>query len=328
MQQGTFILKRLGQMVIIFWVILTMLFFLFRMGLPDPTQALVTEGLSREDREVIRERFGLDQPLGTQYFIYLRNTLRGDLGMSFHYKTSVSNILYEKMLNTIVLMMTAIFIAYLVGPLLGVLLTWKRGTGLEIGGIVSGLLMRSAPTFWTGMLAIMAFGIMWGIFPSSGMRTMPYTATSFMDKILTLDFLHHLILPALVIAIYYLGLPMLIMRNTMLEVMGEDFIELCRAKGMPESRVMYMHAARNALLPVVTQAAITIGLSMGGMVVVETVFSWPGVGREMLNAVRTSDYPLAQASFMLMAGVVLIMNFFSDLVYSYLDPRVVYRRGE
>lgn len=325
MDQLTFIVKRVLQMFIIFWIILTLLFFLVRVGLPDPTHALVVEGLSREEQAIIREQFGLDRPLTVQYLLYLQNSLRGEFGTSFHYRAPVSGIIQEKLLNTSVLMLVAIFISYTLGPLLGVLLTWKRGSKMEIIGIASGLLMRSAPIFWTGMLAIMFFGIYLDIFPTSGMRTLPYEATGFLDKIFTLDFLHHLTLPALIIALHYIGLPMLIMRNTMLEVMGEDFIELCRAKGMSWRRIMYLHAARNALLPVVTQAAITIGLAVGGQVVVETIFSWPGLGREMLQAVRTSDYPMAQASFLLMAVMVLLMNFLSDLVYSYLDPRVVYK---
>jgi len=188
------------------------------------------------------------------------------------------------------------------------------------------LFLRSAPVFWTGMIFIMLFGIWLGIFPTSGMRTLPYEATGFLDKIFTLDFLWHLFLPALTISLYYLALPMLIMRNTMLEVMGEDFIELCKAKGLGERATMFKHAARNALLPVVTQAAITVGLAVGGMVVVEVVFSWPGLGRELVQAVRTGDYPMAQAGFMLMAGIILLMNFLADIVYGYLDPRVAYKR--
>jgi len=167
-----------------------------------------------------------------------------------------------------------------------------------------------------------------GILPTSGMRTLPYEATSNLDKIMTLDYLRHLILPMFTIAIYYLGLPMLIMRNTMLEIMGEDFIELCQAKGLSERKIMYKHVARNALLPVVTQAAITIGLAVGGQVVVEVVFSWPGLGREMIQAVRTSDFPMAQSAFMMMAGLVLVMNTVADLLYSYLDPRVVLKGGD
>ncbi len=327
MGKGEFILKRIVQLLLTYWVILTVLFFLFRLGLPDPTAALVVEGLSAEEQAMVQARFGLDQPLWVQYFIYLRNFLQGDFGVSFHYKAAVFPILMEKFLNTIVLMLPAILISYTIGPVLGVILSWKRGTRIEFSGIVSGLFLRSAPVFWTGMIFIMVFGIWWGVLPTSGMRTVPYDADNFLTKIFTLDYLWHLILPALTIALYYLGLPMLIMRNTMLEVMGEDYIELCQAKGLSPRTIMFKHAARNALLPVVTQAAITVGMAVGGQVVVEVVYSWPGLGREMIQAVRTSDYPMAQASFMLMAGMVLLMNFLADMVYGYLDPRVV-TKGE
>ncbi len=319
-----YILGRAVQILLTLWVILTLLFFLFRLGLPDPTLALISEGLSPEDRMLVAERFGLGRPLWQQYFIYLRNVMSGELGTSFHYKAPVAGIVGEKFLNTMVLMLPAILVAYGIGQLLGVLLAWKRGTRLEFTGGSLGLIFRSAPMFWTGMLFIMVFGISLGWFPTSGMRTLPYEATGFLDKIFTLDFLRHLFLPMLVIALYYAGLPMLIMRNTMLEVMGEDFIEFCKARGLSMRRIMYRHAARNALLPIVTQAAITVGLAVGGQVVVEVVFSWPGLGLEMLQAVRTSDYPLAQASFMLMAVMILILNFATDLVYGKLDPRVVY----
>jgi peptide/nickel transport system permease protein len=322
-----YIFGRLVQILITLWIILTMLFFFFRLGLPDPTVALVSEGLSPDDRQIIIERFGLDQPLFTQYFIYLRNVFVGEFGTSFHYKAPISGLIGEKLLNTLVLMIPAVLIAYIIGPLLGVLLTWKRGTKLEMGGITVGLFFRSAPMFWTGMLFVMFFGIYLNWFPTSGMRTLPYEAANFFQKIFTLDFLHHLIMPMMVIVLYYTALPMLIMRNTMLETMGEDFIEFCRARGVSMRKVMYKHAARNALLPVVTQAAVTAGLAVGGQVVVEVVFSWPGLGMEMLNAVRTSDYPLAQATFLLLASMVLAMNLFADILYSKLDPRVVYKRN-
>jgi peptide/nickel transport system permease protein len=154
------------------------------------------------------------------------------------------------------------------------------------------------------------------------MRTLPYEAAGFFDKIMTPDFLRHMILPTLVIALFYLGTPLLIMRNTMLEVYGEDFIEMARAKGLKERNILFNHAARNALLPVITQLAVTIGLAAGGQVVVEVVFSWPGLGREILQAVRTSDFPLAQATFLLLAALVVGMNFLADMLYSALDPRV------
>lgn len=320
----SFIIGRIGQMLVTFLVIITVLFFLFRLGLPDPTLALISDGLSSEDRQIVIERFGLDKPLWQQYLIYLGNVARGELGTSLHYKAPVFGIAMEKFGNTMVLMVAAIFLSYTIGPAVGVLLSWKRGSKLEILGVTIGLIARSAPMFWTGMLAVMVFGIQLGWLPTSGMRTLPYEASGFLDKIFTVDFLWHLILPMTTVAIFYAGLPMLIMRNTMLEVLGEDFIEFARARGLSEARIMYFHAARNALLPVLTQAAITAGLAVGGQVVVEVVFSWPGLGREMLEAVRTSDYPMAQATFMLMAAMVLLLNFISDLIYGRLDPRVVY----
>lgn len=319
-----YIAGRVGQILVTFFIIITVLFFLFRLGLPDPTLALISDGLSPEDRQLVIQRFGLDKPLWQQYFIYLGNVLRGEFGTSFHYKAPVTAIAMEKFLNTMVLMVAAIIVSYTIGPLVGVLLSWRRGSKLEVFGVTTGLMMRSAPMFWTGMIAVMIFGIQLGWLPTSGMRTLPYEATGFLDKILTWDFLWHLILPMTVVSIFYAGLPMLIMRNTMLEVLGEDFIEFSRARGLSDRRIMYGHAARNALLPVVTQLAITAGLAVGGQVVVEVVFSWPGLGREMLEAVRTSDYPMAQATFMLMAAMVLLLNFVTDLLYGRLDPRVVY----
>jgi peptide/nickel transport system permease protein len=325
LNRRSYVLRRGLQAIGTLLVIVTMLFFLFRLGLPDPTAALITDGLSPEDRATIRERFGLDRPVLEQYVIYLGNIVRGEFGTSFHYKAPVAGVVWEKLANTMVLMLVAIIIAYTIGIPLGAYLAWRRGSSTDTLGIVFGLMFRSAPMFWTGMLAVLLFGVALGWLPTSGMRTLPYEAASFVDKIWTIDFLRHLILPATIIALFYLGSPLLIMRNTMLEVYGEDFIEMARAKGLRERDILYRHAARNALLPVVTQLAVTVGLAAGGQVVVEVVFSWPGLGREILQAVRTSDFPLAQATFLLMAMLVIMMNFLADMLYSALDPRVSLR---
>lgn len=322
MPDGRYVLKRALQALGTLFIIVTLLFFLFRLGLPDPTAALVSQGFNPEDRAVIRERFGLDRPLIEQYVLYLRNIVQGDFGTSFYYNAPVGSIIWEKFGNTMVLMIVAIIAAYGLGIPLGAWLSWRRGKPADTAGIILGLMFRSAPMFWTGMMAVLVFGVALGWLPTSGMRTLPYEATGFFDKIFTLDFLRHLIMPSLVIALFYLGTPLLIMRNTMLEVYGEDFIEMSRAKGLTERRILYRHAARNALLPVITQLAVTIGLAAGGQVVVEVVFSWPGLGREVLQAVRASDFPLAQATFLLLAVLVIVMNFLADLVYGVLDPRV------
>lgn len=322
MRSSGYLIRRFLQALLALFIIATLLFFLFRMGLPDPTAALVSEGLSPEQRAEVRKQFGLDLPLWNQYLLFLKNAAIGDFGTSFHYRAPVADIIWERLGNTLVLMLAAIFLSYGVGIPLGAWLSWRRGTSADSLGIFFGLMFRSAPMFWTGMISILVFGVWFEWFPTSGMRTLPYEAAGFWDKILTLDFLHHLILPSLIVALFYLGSPLLIMRNTMLEVYGEDFIEMARAKGLPERAVLYRHAARNALLPVVTQLAVTIGLAAGGQVVVEVVFSWPGLGREILNAVRTSDFPLAQACFLIMAGFVIILNLLVDILYSTLDPRV------
>ncbi|MCI2394817.1 ABC transporter permease [Aliiroseovarius sediminis] len=322
MRNSGYLIRRFLQALLALFIIATLLFFLFRLGLPDPTTVLVSEGLSPEQREDVRRQFGLDLPLWNQYLIFLQNTLTGDFGTSFHYRAPVSEIIWERLGNTLVLMLAAIFVSYGIGVPLGAWLSWRRGSSVDSWGIFFGLMFRSAPMFWTGMISILIFGVWLEWLPTSGMRTLPYEATGFWDKILTLDFLRHLILPAMIVALFYLGSPLLIMRNTMLEVYGEDFIEMARAKGLQERSVLFRHAARNALLPVVTQLAVTIGLAAGGQVVVEVVFSWPGLGREILNAVRTSDFPLAQACFLIMATFVIFLNLLVDILYSTLDPRV------
>ncbi|MCC5958572.1 MAG: ABC transporter permease [Rhodobacteraceae bacterium] len=325
MTRRTYLIKRVLQAVFSLWIIATILFFLFRMGLPDPTSVLITEGLNAEQRAAVRAQFGLEDPLWRQYVLFLTNAVQGEFGTSFSYRAPVSEIVWERLGNTMVLMLAAIVLAYAIGVPLGAWLSWRRGSSTDTVGIFVGLMFRSAPMFWTGMIAILIFGVGLSMFPTSGMRTLPYDADGFLDKIFTLDFLWHAILPVLIVALYYLGSPMLIMRNTMLEVYGEDFIEMARAKGLPERDILYKHAARNALLPVVTQLAVTIGLAAGGQVVVEVVFSWPGLGREILNAVRTSDFPLAQASFLIMAAFVISLNLLVDILYTTLDPRVSFR---
>ncbi len=325
MTRRTYLLKRVLQAIFSLWIIATILFFLFRMGLPDPTSALITEGLNAEQRAAVRAQFGLEDPLWRQYVLFLTNAVQGEFGTSFSYRAPVSEIVWERLANTMILMLAAIVLAYGIGVPLGAWLSWRRGSRTDTVGIFVGLMFRSAPMFWTGMIAILVFGVGLSLFPTSGMRTLPYDADGFLDKIFTLDFLWHAILPVLIVALYYLGSPLLIMRNTMLEVYGEDFIEMARAKGLPERDILYKHAARNALLPVVTQLAVTIGLAAGGQVVVEVVFSWPGLGREILNAVRTSDFPLAQASFLIMAAFVITLNLLVDILYTTLDPRVSFR---
>jgi peptide/nickel transport system permease protein len=220
------------------------------------------------------------------------------------------------------LMLTAFVISYTVGTYLGAQLGWLRGTTKERAGMLVVLLIRSTPVFWTGMIVLYLFSFQLDLFPLGGMRGFEASYTTNAEKFLSLDFLYHLVLPVFTLCTFYTGLPLLLMRNNLLEVLSEDYIDTARAKGLTDRRILLRHAARNAILPVVTAFAIAIGFAVGGQVLIETVYSWPGLGREMVKAALRSDYPLAQGAFVLLSIIVITMNFVADLTYSYLDPRV------
>lgn len=319
------ILSRLAQMMITLLAVVTMTFVLFRLMPGDPTAALIDPTFPPEAVQRLREAFGIDKPIHEQYFIYIKNLLKGELGMSFFYRVPVSQIILEKFYNSLTLMLASFFLAYGTGIVLEVLMAWKRKTKLEGVAMILSLFFRCVPVFWLGMVAIIIFSYRLGWFPYAGMRSMGYTASGLFEKFFSLDFLRHLILPTVVSALYYQALPLLLMRNTMLEVMEEDFVEFARAKGLKETEVMFKHVARNALLPVVTSAAVFFGIGVSTMALIEYVFSWPGLGREIVKAVSTYDYPLEQGVFIMLSIVVLVMNLVADVLYGYLDPRIVYK---
>jgi peptide/nickel transport system permease protein len=319
-----FIIKRIFQSVLTLTILITILFFLFRILPGDPTTMFVDAALPQEAREAVLQQFGLDKPLHEQYFLYMSNLVKGEFGVSFTTRTPVLEVIGEKFWNTVFLMGATVFLALLIGIIGGALAAWYRGTKFEIITVTIAMFFRSSPVFWVGMVALALFSYNIQIFPTGGMYTPGQQFTGFWDKYFTLDFLKHLILPTLVGAGYYVATPLLIMRSSMIEIMEDDFIEMARAKGLKERVVLYKHAMRNATLPVVTEAALLIGFAIGGQVLVETVFRWPGLGREIVYAVQMNDYPVAQATFFLMGVLVVFLNLVSDILYGYLDPRVTY----
>ena len=314
--------NRFGQMVFVLWAVATILFFIFRLMPGNPLVAYIDPTFTAEQQEDLLRRFGLDKPLYQQYFIYLGNLLQGDLGESFFFRDSVSSLIWGVFPNTIALTLVALVIAYIFGVLGGALLAWWRGTWFETWTIPLVLTTRAAPEFWLGMilLAVFSFGLGW--FPAGGAVSAGATFPNEFARFFSLDFLRHLFLPAATLAIYLHGLPLLLMRSNMLEVMEEDFVTMARMKGLSGWSILIKHAARNALLPVLTAFALGVGYSIGGNVVIETVFSWPGLGRLLVRAVAANDYPLAQGAFLVIAVVMVVMNFIADLLYSTLDPRV------
>lgn len=314
--------RRFGEMLLTLWVIATILFFMFRLMPGNPLAAYIDPNFTKEQQELLMQQFGLDKPLWHQYLIFLGNLLRGEFGRSFFYKDNVMTIVMRVMPNTIYLMLLSFIIAYIIGILGGILLAWKRGERTETVGLIFTLFTRSAPQFWVGMILLAVFSFKLGIFPSGGASPPGVTYSSELAKLLSWDFWRHMFLPSLTLATYLMGLPLLLMRSNMLEVMGEVFVDVARMRGLSEPRIMLKYAARNAALPVVTAMAVGLGYAIGGNVVIETVFSWPGLGRLLVRAVSTSDYPLAQGAFLLIAAVMVFMNFAADLLYSVLDPRI------
>lgn len=322
MMNWKYLLKRIGQMVLTLWIVATLLFFIFRLMPGNPLAAYIDPTFTKEQQEQLLQQFGLDKPLHEQYMIYMANLLRGELGQSFFYKEKVSTIMMMVLPNTIYLMLFSFILAYFLGILFGVLFAWYRGTKFEAFGIVATLFTRSAPQFWVGMVLLALFSFQLGLFPSGGVSSAGTSYASEWDKLTSLEFYKHMALPGLTMLVYLLGLPLLLMRSNMLDVLGETYVEMAKMRGLSKVRIMFKYGARNAALPVLTAMAVGIGYTIGGNVIIETVFSWPGIGRLLVNAVTASDYPLAQGAFLVIAAFMIFMNFVADLLYGLLDPKV------
>ncbi|GAB3019763.1 ABC transporter permease [Natronobiforma cellulositropha] len=319
-----YVTRRILQLLVTYFAFLTLLFVVFRIAPGDPTSMYLLEGMGPEQRQATLERLGVDRPLHEQYVNYLLQLLSLDLGESFRYGTAVENVIWVRFWNTVLLMGPAFLIAYVLGIGIGAFMGWVRGSAKERFGVIMTLVARSSPEFWIGLLLLMTFSFYLGWFPSGGMRETGYEAATFWDRYLSLNFLHHMFLPLLTGVIFYMATPALLMRSSMIQVLNSDFIEIKKAEGHPEYIILYKYAARNSILPITTVVAIVVGVALGGSLVIETVFSWPGMGREMVDSVMHNDYAMAQSVFFLMGSVVIFMNFVADIVYVFLDPRVRY----
>ncbi|MGM0643865.1 MAG: ABC transporter permease [Thermodesulfobacteriota bacterium] len=320
-----FIIRRAFEITVIFFVIMTVLFLLFRLAPGDPTARVVDPSMDTEDADYLISQFGLDEPILTQYGYYLKNFFRGDLGYSFHYGKPVMQIIGNRLPNTVLLFTTSIIISCFAGVFLGKLTAWHKGTKIDTWGTVTALVCHTLFLPWTALIIIWVFGYKIGLFPLSGMLTpelwVDRNATVFLKG---LDIAYHMVLPLFTLSIIHFGTYLLIMRSSMLETLREDYIITARAKGLTDKAVRDRHAAPNALLPVVTSVGLSLAFSVNGGALTEIIFSWPGLGRELIFAVSNSDYPLALASFLFISIVVLAANLVVDILYTYLDPRISY----
>jgi peptide/nickel transport system permease protein len=306
----------------VLWVVATLTFLLFRLMPGDPTLNFLSPTFTDETRAALLKSFGLDKPLWEQYLIYLGQLLRGDFGRSFLQQAPVADVLLAALPNTAILTLVSLCLAYAFGIIAGAFLAFRRGALVEATAIPVALATRAAPEFWLGMLVLALFAFQLGWFPTGGAVSPGGSLGSLGTRLMSADFWWHLCLPALTLTLFLQGLPLLLMRATMLEVMNDEFIVMARMKGLSRWSIVMRHAARNALLPVVTAFALGLGASIGGNVVIETVFAWPGIGRVLVQAVQGADYPVAQGAFIMIAFVLVIMNTVADLAYAWLDPRV------
>jgi peptide/nickel transport system permease protein len=325
MDQHQYIIRRLIQIAIIFFVILTVLFLLFRLAPGDPLARMVDPSMRPEDAKRLISELGLDQPLWMQYLYYVKNFFTGHFGHSFHYGAPVVKIIWERLPNTVLLFTTSIILSALVGVFLGKIAAWHKGEKLDTAMTLGALITHTAFLPWLALIMIWVFSFKLGWFPITGMVSEDVwldPSSGFWSKFL--DVLHHMALPLLTLFLIHFGSYLLIMRSSMLETLKEDYILTARAKGLEDKAIRNRHAAPNASLPVVTSVGLSLAFSINGGALTETVFTWPGIGRELVQAVSQSDYPLAQASFLLIALVVLLSNLVVDILYAYLDPRIRY----
>ena len=301
---GRYLVGRLLQTVLSMLVVVSIVFVLTRLS-GSPIHLLLDVSATERDQEILTRHLGLDRPLPVQYGLYVRNVAFGDFGNSILTRRPVTEHILERLPATIELGVVAMLLSVLIGVPLGVYSAVYRGRLLDRAARVFAVLGQSMPTFWLGLMLILFFGVVLGVLPAGGRGG-----------------LLHLILPAFTLGYFTSAAILRLTRSAMLEVLGSDYIKFARLQGLPEPLVLWKHGLRNALLPVVTFAVLLFVQFLGGAVVTETVFAWPGLGRLILESITTRDYPIVQAGVLVLSALYLAGNLGVDLLYSYLNPRI------
>ncbi len=315
--------RRFIQSIILILLLIVINFFLIHLAPGDPVYYLAGQSGDEAYYELIRAKLGLDQPLLTQLWVYLSSVLRGDLGYSLSYQQPVSAVIFSRVPAPLLLIVSAILMASVGGILLGVEAARRENSFYDRAFNTFALLGHSFPSFSIGHLLLLFFALYLGLFPAQGMISANQDLTGINYF---LDLLAHLTLPALTLAIVQIAQIMRLTRAEMLNVLDENFITTARAKGVSERRVLYGHALRNALLPVVTIIGSDLGMLLSGAVLTETVFAYPGLGRLTLEVLAARDYPVLMGLFLLISISVAVINFLTDITYSLIDPRIKYSR--
>ncbi|MBP0111244.1 MULTISPECIES: ABC transporter permease [Bradyrhizobium] len=316
-----FIAQRLAKAIVVLFAIVVLNFMLIRMAPGDPAVVMAGEAGASDQMFVnqLREKFGLDKPLPEQLFIYVKGIATLDLGFSFRQQAPVSQLIVERLPATLLLTLTAFAISLLLGILFGTLAARFAGTWLDTAVTIFSLIFYATPLFWVALMAILLFSVAVDWLPSFGYETVGANYTGLAH---VLDVGAHLILPATTIGLFFMATYSRMTRASMLEVQRHDFVKTARAKGLRNAVIQRRHVLRNALLPVVTLAGLQAGTLVGGAVLTETVFAWPGIGRLMYEALLQRDYNLLLGVFVVCSAMVLAFNLITDLIYRSVDPRI------
>jgi len=299
-----YLIGRMLQALLSMLVVISIVFFLTRMS-GNPVYLLLDVNATQRDQEILMRHLGLDQPLPVQYAIYVKNIFMGDFGKSVLTRRPVTEHIWERLPATVELGAVAMLMSILIGVPLGMYSAVRRGGMLDSGARVFAVLGQSMPVFWLGLMLILFFGVVLGVLPAGGRGG-----------------IEHLILPAFTLGYFTSAAILRLTRSAMLEVLGSDYIKFARLKGLHEQVVLWKHGLKNGLLPVVTFAVLLFVQFLGGAVVTETVFAWPGLGRLILESITTRDYPIVQAGVLVLSALYLAGNLMVDVLYSYLNPRI------
>ncbi|MBI5670528.1 MAG: ABC transporter permease [Chloroflexi bacterium] len=319
-----YITRRLLQSLLVILGV-TLLTFLTLHLAGDPTYLYVSERASQEEIEATRKKLGFDQPLPVQYVNFLSGLARGDLGMSIRSRKPALDLVLERLPATLELTIFAMIISTTIAIPIGIISATKRGTGLDGGIMLLAMFGQSIPSFWLGIMLLLSVGLQLKLLPISGHVAVldPMLKGDISTGLTNLpDALRYLIMPGVTIGLFSLSRNARLVRSSMLEVLSQDYVTTARSKGLSERVVIMKHAFRNALIPVVTMLGLEFGFLLSGVVVTETVFSWPGVGRLVTNAITQRDIPVVQASVVLFSFLFITLNLLVDLIYAQLDPRI------
>ena len=300
-----YIIRRLALSLVVLIGVSILVFGLIHLAPGDPARLMLYDTAPEEEVQAMRKTLGLDQPLYLQYWLFLSKALRGDLGRSLYYKEPALRIILEHLPATTELTFAALLVSLVVAVPMGIVSAVRRDTVWDYAGMLLATIGQATPVFWLGLMFILLFSVQWTVLPSSGRGG-----------------IENLLMPAVTLGAPLMALVTRLVRSGMLDILGEDYIRTARAKGLPNPAIVYRHALRNMLIPLITVVGLQLGALLGGAVITETIFAWPGVGRLVVTAITARDYPLVQAATLLVSVYFVGINLLLDVLYVYIDPRI------